>query len=69
LRRTWDTRKALIAAALLSALIAFIIYLPALVNGCPLGRPTYVYENLYELPDLAFLKRASPRYISRTGTL
>ena len=56
-----DTRKApLIAAALLSALIAFIIYLPALVNGFVLwDDPTYVYENPgIQSLDLAFLKRA-----------
>ena len=55
-----DTRKALYAAALLSALIAFIIYLPSLTNGfVGWDDPRYVYENQWIRGlDFAFLKEA-----------
>ncbi|MCC6502865.1 MAG: tetratricopeptide repeat protein [Deltaproteobacteria bacterium] len=55
-----DNRRALIAAAILSALITFIIYLPALVNGfVNWDDPRYVFENPWiQKLDLAFLKRA-----------
>lgn len=55
-----DNRRALIAASLLSALITFIIYLPALPNGfVNWDDPRYVYENPFiQNLDLAFLKRA-----------
>lgn len=55
-----DNRRALIAASLLSALITFIIYLPALTNGfVQWDDPKYVFENpSIRTLDLAFLKRA-----------
>lgn len=55
-----DIRKAAIGAALLSALITFIIYLPSLTNGfVAWDDPKYVYENMgIRTLDLAFFKRA-----------
>ena len=55
-----DTRKALYAAALLSALITFIIYLPSLTNGfVGWDDPKYVSENQWiRTLDFAFLKEA-----------
>jgi tetratricopeptide (TPR) repeat protein len=55
-----DKRKALYAAALLSALITFIIYLPSLTNGfVGWDDPRYVSENPWIRGlDLAFLKEA-----------
>jgi tetratricopeptide (TPR) repeat protein len=55
-----DIRKAALASSLLSALITFIIYLPALTNGfVQWDDPKYVYENPWiQNLDLAFLKRA-----------
>lgn len=55
-----DTRKALYASALLSALITFIIYLPSLTNGfVGWDDPRYVSENQWIRGlDFAFLKEA-----------
>lgn len=55
-----DVRKALIAASVLSALVTFIIYIPAIGNGfVSWDDPKYVYENpIIRNLDLAFLKWA-----------
>lgn len=55
-----SSRKAAWAAAVLSALITFIIYIPSLTNGfVAWDDPKYVYENQWiRALDLAFLKEA-----------
>ena len=55
-----DIRKAALAASLLSAIIAFLVYIPSFGNGfVAWDDPRYVYDNPgIRTLDLAFLKRA-----------